>query len=148
VDETTKHIVGAAVWQPPYESGVSLWNMLKEGLAKAPLKFGIKASWRMMKILKQTEAVHIEVMQKTPHWSLYTIGVDPPYQCKGIGTKIVGPILKKADEDKVACYLDTSSDRSIKFFERQGFEVAKVVDNGATPKFYSMVRQPKEKTVL
>eukprot|EP01121_Diplochlamys_sp_Union-15-3_P016557 TRINITY_DN5659_c0_g1_i1.p1 TRINITY_DN5659_c0_g1~~TRINITY_DN5659_c0_g1_i1.p1 ORF type:complete len:313 (+),score=46.95 TRINITY_DN5659_c0_g1_i1:58-996(+) len=137
------HVIGCAVWQPPYESGVSLWSMFKEGIGAAPFKLGLRPTYRLMGALNETERIHNEIMKKKPHWSIYTIGVEPLYQCKGIGTKLLEPILKLADEDKVPCYLDTASERSLNFFIRLGFKVLRTVNsNGKFPKFWAMVRQP------
>jgi hypothetical protein len=72
--------------------------------------------------------------------------VDPELQCKGIGSKMMKPILDQADQDGLPCYLDTPSERSLpyalsrsilsfrylqktRFFKRLGFEVVFDVSN-------------------
>eukprot|EP00026_Physarum_polycephalum_P011564 Phypoly_transcript_11799.p1 GENE.Phypoly_transcript_11799~~Phypoly_transcript_11799.p1 ORF type:complete len:344 (+),score=27.53 Phypoly_transcript_11799:83-1033(+) len=134
---------GVAIWQPPYESGVSFWNMLKTGMGTAPWNLGVKPAWRILSVLDQVEKMHQKTITR-PHWSLYSISVDPALQCRGIGTKMMKPILDMADYDGLPCYLDTPSERSLKFFRRLGFEVIYDVSNPSSgPRFWTMVRNPQ-----
>jgi len=140
----TMKLLGLAVWQSPLETGVSIWRMFRLGAVSAPWKFGISASWRMYKVLDQSESYHIKSMKDQHHWSLYTVGVDPQFQSKGIGTKLIQPILDLADKDQLPCYLDTSNERSIEFFKRNGFEVCEDERNPVYgPRFWTMIRKPK-----
>jgi len=134
---------GVALWQPPYESGISFWDMIKAGMASAPWTMGVKASWRAVSCLDQCEKKHRQTITG-PHWALYSIGVDPAFQNLCIGTKLMKPILDCADADQLPCYLDTPSERSLNFFRRLGFEVVLDVDSPpAGPPFWTMVRQPQ-----
>jgi len=144
----TKKVQGLAVWQPPNDQGVSLIRMLQHGFAAAPFKFGMGPSWRAVNSLVNTEKVHNEIIPNEPHWYLFCIGVDPPYQNNGIGTKIIQPILHSADKSGLKCYLDTSSKRSIGFFQRCGFEVVKEIKGETGPVWWVMIRNPKSKNTV
>ena len=68
-------IVGVALWQPPLNDGygVSLWDMCKSGLLKAPFKMGFGACGRLKHSLEATEVVHRAIMGSKRHWSLYSV---------------------------------------------------------------------------
>ena len=38
-----------------------------------------------------------------PHWYLETMGVDPAVQRRGLGGRLLEPVLEMADRDQVAC---------------------------------------------
>ena len=110
-----------------------------------PYKLGLKATYRTVNTLDYTEKVHAQAMPD-PHWSLYTIGVDPDYQSRGYGSKIIQPILQMADSEGIPCYLDTSSERSLQFFRKWGFEVVRDVTAPAYgPRYWVLVRKPQPK---
>jgi len=134
---------GLALWQPPYDTGVTFWGMVKSGMATAPWNMGVKSAWRVLSVLDTTEKKHHQTIT-TPHWALYAISVDPSVQNRGIGTRLMKPILDLADADQMPCYLDTPSERSLNFFRRLGFEVVLDVDTpSAGPRFWTMVRRPQ-----
>lgn len=138
---------GTAVFQPPYEAGVSMWNMLLLGMGSLPFKLGMGASWRLYSLIDLSEKNHQQVMQDQKHWSLYTIGVMPELQRHGIGTSLLQPVLAIADSDQLPCYLDTPNEGSISFFKKNGFEVVREVKPDNAPKFWCMVRKPKKPEV-
>jgi len=149
-DNATSKLLGIAVWQTPFETGVSFWNLLRLGMASAPFQFGIGPTWRMMSCLDLTEKVHSQVISE-PHWALYTIGVMSHDQSKGIGSALIAPMLSVVDSDKFLfshnyCYVDTSSERSLGFFQKHGFEIVNDVSNPSKgPRFWSLLREPKWK---
>lgn len=141
--DARNELQAVALWQPPYDSGVSFWGMVKSGMASAPWNLGVKPAWRLLSVLDQTEKKHQQTIS-TPHWALYAIAVDPSRQCRGVGTRLMRPILDRADADGLPCYLDTPSERSLTFFRRLGFEVVLDVDRPTSgPRFWTMIRQPQ-----
>lgn len=118
-------LIGAALWQHPQqpgESGVSIFSMLKSGLALAPFVIGIRSTARVLKSLGSTERSHVETMGDAPHWSLYSLAVAPEVRCRGAGSKLLRPVLEAADRAQVSAYVDTATPRTEAFFTRLGFE--------------------------
>eukprot|EP01125_Pyxidicula_operculata_P004077 TRINITY_DN1583_c0_g1_i2.p1 TRINITY_DN1583_c0_g1~~TRINITY_DN1583_c0_g1_i2.p1 ORF type:complete len:189 (-),score=33.39 TRINITY_DN1583_c0_g1_i2:42-608(-) len=137
--------VGCAIWQTPFEQTISYWGMISTGFHSAPWKFGLKASWRAMNSLQSTEVVRNELIKES-HWYLFSIGVEPEHQNKGYGTQLMLPILRMADKGGLKCYVDTSSQRSLRFFERLGFKQVKEVKGNVTtgePTYWCMIRNPE-----
>jgi [ribosomal protein S18]-alanine N-acetyltransferase len=55
--------------------------------------------------------------------SVHTIGVDGPYQGRGIGTALLRRLLARADELNAPVFLEvrTDNDRAVALYERHGF---------------------------
>lgn len=71
----------------------------------------------------------------------------PEEQGKGIGKALAGEITKRADEEGIKCYLESSRDvPNVKIYESMGFHFVKRMeceDAGDVCKLYCMVRDPK-----
>ena len=57
------------------------------------------------------------------HWHLGPVGVLPSHQGKGIGTKLLRRFCKEVDACIAPAYLETDTDRNVRFYERFGFQV-------------------------
>ncbi|WP_326681776.1 GNAT family N-acetyltransferase [Streptomyces sp. NBC_01237] len=79
-----------------------------------------------------------------PAWFLNTVGVTPEAQGQGLGSAVLVPGIEAAARAGYPVFLETSSERNVKFYERLGFEVtAEVVlpDNG--PRTWCMRKDPR-----
>jgi ribosomal protein S18 acetylase RimI-like enzyme len=59
------------------------------------------------------------------HWHLGPVGVLPSHQGKGIGSKLLSRFCQEVDACLSPAYLETDSDKNVRFYERFGFEVVK-----------------------
>jgi ribosomal protein S18 acetylase RimI-like enzyme len=57
------------------------------------------------------------------HWHLGPVGVLPSHQGKGIGTKLLSRFCKEVDACLAPAYLETDTDKDVRFYERFGFQV-------------------------
>ena len=57
------------------------------------------------------------------HWHLGTVGVLPSHQGKGIGTKLLSRFCKEVDTCLAPAFLETDTEKNVRFYERFGFEV-------------------------
>ena len=57
------------------------------------------------------------------HWHLGPVGVLPAHQGKGIGTKLLSRFCQEVDSCLAPAYLETDSDKNVRFYKRFGFEV-------------------------
>jgi ribosomal protein S18 acetylase RimI-like enzyme len=62
-----------------------------------------------------------------PHWYLAALGVDPPYQGRGLGRALVRDGLDWADMDGKIAYLETETESNVGFYEALGFDVVEEV---------------------
>jgi len=79
-----------------------------------------------------------------PHWYLFFIGVAPSVQSRGLGRKLMAPVLQIADRDATLCYLETPFPVTHEFYRRQGFDLGPGRNpfEGA-PTLWTMVRISK-----
>ena len=142
---TTPEVRGAACWLPPGEVNVTLWRIARTGfgLVRGILAYSQDARKRFMAGVTDTEAVHKRLM-RVPHWYLWLLGVAPDRQGHGYGSALLQPILARADEDGVPCYLETQTERNVAFYRRRGFEVAETgLMPGVDLPVWYLVRSPQ-----
>ncbi|NES94640.1 MAG: GNAT family N-acetyltransferase [Desertifilum sp. SIO1I2] len=68
----------------------------------------------------------------------------PESQGRGIGSLLLQPVLERVDREGQTCCLYTSTERAVRFYQRQGFSVCEEVrfQTQAPPLWY-MVRSPQ-----
>ena len=120
---TTPAREGIACWLPPEGTDIGLGRVFRSGLYATPLKMGWAAYRRFDSYQRLSGSLH-HLHAQQPHWYLWAIGVDPPSQGLGIGNRLLEHMLCRADAERVACYLETGSERNVCFYERHGFCVA------------------------
>jgi GNAT superfamily N-acetyltransferase len=71
------------------------------------------------------------------------IGVAPGRQGEGLGTALIGSVLDRCDREGLPAYLEASSVRSRRLYERLGFEPAgPVLQLPDGPAMWPMWREP------
>ncbi|MFE6406071.1 GNAT family N-acetyltransferase [Streptomyces sp. NPDC057837] len=81
------------------------------------------------------------------HEYLWMIGVAPGRQGEGLGTALIESVLDRCDREGLPAYLEASSDRSRKLYERLGFELSgEVLELPDGPVMWPMWREPRTAT--
>ena len=88
-------------------------------------------------LLEQMEKAH----PAYPHWYLPWIGVEQTKQDHGRGSNLLAACLEYIDRGGLPIFLETSSPRSVPFFERHGFEVTGHAEVGPIPLQTFMIRK-------
>lgn len=57
------------------------------------------------------------------HWHLGPIGVLPPYQGLGIGSRLMERFCEEVDRCSAKAFLETDLDENVRFYEKFGFKV-------------------------
>ncbi|MHA2125556.1 MAG: GNAT family N-acetyltransferase [Promethearchaeota archaeon] len=86
-----------------------------------------------------------EQLVKEPHVYLMVLAVDPEYQRKGFGRKLLLSSIEYLDKTNQKCYLDTNKESNVSYYQKFGFEVLKkfdILNTGVTN--WSMLRTPKD----
>src|SRR5687767_12881386 len=78
-----------------------------------------------------------------PHWHLPLMRVDPLEQGKGFGSALMQLGLIQCDRDNKFAYLESSSPRSMPFYERHGFELLGTIQTGTSPPIFPMHHRPR-----
>lgn len=114
-------IEGAAIWLGPNYPLVNDFQIARMGLICFPLKIGMSGLTRMLHVMNKWEQLHKQELAK--HMYLMIVGVDPDFQGKGIGSALLAPVLAKADRDGLTCYLETVTERDVRFYQKNDFVI-------------------------
>jgi GNAT superfamily N-acetyltransferase len=77
------------------------------------------------------------------HEYLWMIGVVPQRQGEGLGTALIESVLDRCDREGLPAYLEASSDRSRRLYERLGFTLLdRPLDLPDGPRMWPMWREP------
>lgn len=76
------------------------------------------------------------------YWYLPFIGVEPAHQRKGYGGALMAHALEVCDREEQPAFLEATSPDNVRLYQRHGFEVVGIVQEGEMPPLYPMVRLP------
>lgn len=134
---TTDDLAGAALWALPgqwREEGHEVIQYLPTIPAMLPR---LPLALRAMRIIEDHHP-------HEPHLYLSILGTDPGHQGRGIGSALLAPGLRLADEEGLGCYLESSKEQNIAFYARHGFVVREEIrlPKGG-PTLWLMWRDPR-----
>ena len=132
-------IVGVAVWRPPNAKENHKDKINGTSVRKRVRILFPETSEEMFFGFEAARRLHPSV----PHWYLFFVGVEPASQGLGIGSKLLSPVLRLADETGTLCYLETPFPRTIPFYENLGFGIpTKSNPFRGAPMLWTMTRKP------
>ena len=137
---TDGEVMGAAMWATPGKWRQP-WSVL---LRTAPsflrvIGTRLTAAMRFMSLVDKHHP-------KEPHYYLSTLGTDPHFQRKGVGSALLQPVLDRCDEEGVPAYLESSKEINVPYYRRHGFEVTKEITVPSGPTLWLMWRDPQSST--
>lgn len=135
---TTEGYQGGAIWMPPETWALHVRDLLRvlPGNIRA---LGAKLPSAFITLL-DIEKRH----PKAPHYYLATLGTEPAWQGKGVGSALLQPVLARCDAEGVPAYLESSKERNVPFYARHGFEVTERMElRGGGPPLWLMWREPR-----
>ena len=138
-------LVGVAAWLPPGAFPLSPRRQLRalpgtvRMLAASPVSIP-----RLLRFMAGVTRLH----PAQPYWYLEVVGVEPAARGLGVGTRLLEPILARADEAGQPCYLETMTERNVAWYGKLGFEVreAGVSFTPGGPPNWTMLRHPRQHT--
>jgi ribosomal protein S18 acetylase RimI-like enzyme len=111
-----------AIWLPPGRIKGAAIGMIRAGAPLAPFRLGVTATWRGILLLRAVHELHARSISED-HWYLAVLGVHPEHQGRGWGTQLVRHGLARARSRNLPCYLETTNERNIAFYQREGFRL-------------------------
>src|SRR5690606_23747385 len=113
---------GVACWLPPEHAVPTFWRQVRSGMLSLPWHFGVSGFRKLTAYDEVARRLHHQ-HASMPHWFLSAIGIDPAHQGQGLGSALMQPMLSRADNDGLPCWLDTHQEQNVRLYERHGFEV-------------------------
>jgi GNAT superfamily N-acetyltransferase len=139
----------------PKMEGVAVWQ-LEDGKRRA-WRRGFSLGWWWLslfsdKATNQRREAYFEYLtalraRVTPerYWYLRALGVDPVYQGQGFSSRLLRPMLERADHSGLPCFLETQAEKNIRLYEHFGFRVVmEGIVPGSDIHSWVMVRQPQK----
>ncbi len=135
-------VVGAAAWLPPGAYPINGRRQLAEAMQLLPVApWGIGALVKGRRGQAANRSRHIGC---PPHYWLRAIGVDPDRQREGIGTELIRPVLLRADQEQLGCFLFTATAANAAWYESLGFATMEKYNPTPTwPTSWAMWRAPQ-----
>lgn len=153
---TRRSLLYAEVWATaPELAGVSLWKGpdLRDLSAAQLAATGLDgiAGWLAPRAFARFEAVFdpveaaLEADVPGPRWYLGVLGVAPERQGQGLGTRLMQPVLERADREGLPVTLETGQPRNLPIYRRHGFEVLRELPppEPGGPPVWTMRRLPR-----
>jgi GNAT superfamily N-acetyltransferase len=139
---TGSPVNGVSVWLPPGATTVTADRLDQVGFSAAPARLGRAAFDRFAQFTGELAAQHARLMSD-PHWYLLLLAVEPSLQRRGGGSLLLEPVIEQADRARVPCYLETTRERTLWFYQKHGFELVRETTAPDLPTVWHMVRMPQ-----
>lgn len=143
VEEVDGLVAGALAFLPPGSYPIGLARQVRSLvplLPVAPIALG--AALEGQRGSSGNAARHHA--HDEPHYFLRALGVDPAHQHKGIGSRLIRPVLEQAHDEGVGCFLFTATEANAAWYNSLGFETDDVYKpTPRWPQVWAMWRPPR-----
>ncbi len=117
-------VVGLAPWMAPHTLDVVEEEQVEYGMHELGGIF--RPSIGHLYALERAMIKFEQESLKQPYWFMPSrLDIDPAYMRRGIASALLRPVLLRADEGKLPCYVETILPLMVPFFQKHGFEVLK-----------------------
>ena len=124
---------GAAVWAPP-----DRWQVPPREAVRLGRLTNHRTPWFLAGVAR-VDKLH----PHGPHYYLSNLGVAPEAQGRGLGSRLLAPMLERCDREGVGAYLESSKERNVPFYARHGFRVTGETRIPRGPRLWLMWRDPR-----
>ena len=139
----SEEINGFAVWLPFGFTGSKTLPFLFNGGLQLIFHSGLGIIGRLLTYESYAMNLKKEFTDNFD-WYLYNLSIKNDAQGKGIASKLMRPMLKFCDDEKMVAYLETNKTGNVTLYKHYGFDLKK---EEIIPKtdvtHYAMVRNPK-----
>lgn len=125
---------GIALWLGPgvHAAEEQLIDLVRETVPEARREAAFS-------LFEQMDAWH----PPEPHWYLPLVGVDPAFQGSGVGSALLRHALRECDRQQLPAYLEATTPRNQRLYQRHGFEALATLQAGDSPPVVPMLRRPQ-----
>ena len=139
----SEEINGFAVWLPFGFTGSKTLPFLMSGGLRLILHSGPGIIGRLLTYESYAMNLKKEFTDNYD-WYLYNLSIRKDAQGKGIASKLMRPMLKFCDDERMVAYLETNKESNVGLYRHYGFDLMREEPIPKAPVMhYSMVRHPK-----
>jgi GNAT superfamily N-acetyltransferase len=141
---TAPEVFGASLWKGPDLRTLSAEQLAMTGLDRIPEWLSPTAAARFDEVFDRVEAA-LEEDAPEPVYYLGVLGVAPERRGRGVGSRLMAPVLDRADREGLSVTLETANPHNLPLYRRHGFEVKQevVVPTSGGPTVWTMKRNPR-----
>lgn len=115
------------VWISEDGGGAAIWA--RPGRWREPISVGLRQTPAMARVFGRRLPLafwtQFRFERRHPssprHWYLHYLGVEPRRQGRGLGGALMAPVLAQCDAEGLPAYLESSTERNRRLYERNGF---------------------------
>ena len=134
-------IQGVASWFGPDRHGPSPEAMGVNGFGDVLGASGPEATQRLLAMVGELDRQH-GLLTSGQHFRLEFFGVEPSRQGTGVGVALIEHGHRRADELRVPCYLETFTQKNVRFYQHRGYQLVAEYGVGDGVPVYALVRPP------
>jgi ribosomal protein S18 acetylase RimI-like enzyme len=146
----SEQLEGISIWIPYEKADMNMWRMIRSGGFKNTFKL-VKNGRNFLDSMKgfsQLDKDRHKNMAGKKYLHLMSIAIDPEYQRKGIGSKLLEAMFENTDNCGYSTYVSADPD-NVNFYKKHGFKVIKEI-NIKIKDFdllnWEMIRYPNKST--
>jgi GNAT superfamily N-acetyltransferase len=133
-------LAGVAAWLPPEPERPGRNARLRARLASARVRLLFPRAAPQVGAAFEAAAAH---HPSEPHWYLAFVGIEPGQQRRGLGRRLLDPVLEQADHQGRLCYLETPFPDTRAFYSKLRFtDTAEIRPVAGAPPIWTMTREP------
>lgn len=136
-----------AYWQPPRDGEAQ--STSRDDDSEEMSDWAVEFAALMSELLGDLAPSRLEALDKMhqarltePHWYLSVLGTSSSRQSKGLGGKVLAPMLNRCDRIGELAYLESTNPANVGFYRRHGFESIGEFTVGDGVLITPMVREP------
>lgn len=140
---TAPELAGVSLWKGPDLREMTPEQLAETGLDRIDDWLTAAAAARFESLFDAVEAT-LDADVPGPRWYLGVLGVVPERQGRGLGSRLLQPILEQADRDCLPVTLETAQPRNLPLYQRHGFRILRELPPVApgAPVVWTMRRPP------
>jgi len=141
---TAPELAGVSLWKGPDLRALDAAQQAATGLDRIAEWLSPAALARFEALFDPVEAA-LERDVPGPRWYLGVLAVEPGWQGRGVGSRLMRPLLERADRDGLPVTLETGQPKNLPLYRRHGFEVLRELPPPAAggPTVWTMMRPPR-----
>lgn len=146
----SEQLEGISIWIPYNKADMNMWRMIRSGGFENALKLAKHGNKFLASVkgLNQLDKDRHENMAGRQYLHLMSLAINPEFQRKGIGSKLLQAMFEKTDSCGYSTYVSADID-NVDFYKKLGFKIIKQINikiNNYDLTNWEMVRNPKIST--